>query len=329
MRALVYTAPHKVEIEERPRPRPVEKDCEIAVTAAGICGSDISGFLGHSRRRVPPLVLGHELVGRTSDGRRVVANPLVSCGRCAACLSGMQNLCVSWRLLGMDQTAGCYAEFVSIPETQVYEIPDDLSDARAIIAEPLANIVHLFRIAAPLPFFRMGIIGGGTMGSLALLTALHLGVREILVEDVSDARLEVARKMGATHAVNVSTEEGRAAARQFAGNGMDLVLDAAGNAPARQAAFDICRPGGQVVLLGMSQERSEIDFVTSIRKEHRVVMSFAYTPVDFERSLTLLKAGAIDISPWTVEMPLENGQQAFERMTTAPGNTMKMVLRVS
>ncbi|MGA8937866.1 MAG: alcohol dehydrogenase catalytic domain-containing protein, partial [Acidobacteriaceae bacterium] len=134
MRALVYTAPREVKIEDRPRPRPAEGDCEISVIAAGICGSDISGFLGHSRRRIPPLVLGHELVGRTAEGRRVVVNPLVSCGSCNACLGGMQNLCANWRLLGMDQTTGCYAEFVSVPHTQVYEIPDDLSDARAVMA---------------------------------------------------------------------------------------------------------------------------------------------------------------------------------------------------
>jgi threonine dehydrogenase-like Zn-dependent dehydrogenase len=259
----------------------------------------------------------------------VVANPLISCGHCTACLSGAQNLCSSWRLLGMDKTAGCYQEFVTIPESQIYEIPDQLSDARAVVVEPLANIVHLFRIAAPLPFFRMGIVGGGTMGSLAVQTALRLGVRELLVQDVNDVRIETARKMGATLAVNVSTEEGRGQAREFAGHGLDLVLDASGSEAARQSAFDLCRPGGTVVLLGMGKERSEIDFVTSIRKEHRVVMSFAYTPVDFERALNLLVRGEIDLAPWTVELPLEHGQKAFDQMTTAPGATLKMVLRVS
>jgi threonine dehydrogenase-like Zn-dependent dehydrogenase len=329
MRALVYTAPHRVEMQDLNPPHPLEGESQISVMAAGICGSDISGFLGHSRRRIPPLVLGHELVGRRRDGKRVVVNPLISCGRCTACLGGAQNLCSSWRLLGMDRTAGCYAEFVSVPDAQIYEVPDELSDARAVMAEPLANIVHLFRIAAPLPFFRMGIVGGGTMGSLALLTAGHLGVRDVLVQDISEVRLQTARRMGATLAVNVSTEEGRAEARRFAGHGLDLVLDASGTGPARQAAFDLCRPGGLVVLLGMSNERSEIDFVTSIRKEHRVVMSFAYSPVDFERSLALLKAGEIDITPWTVEMPLEEGQKAFDCMSSGPGDTLKMLLRVS
>jgi threonine dehydrogenase-like Zn-dependent dehydrogenase len=328
MRALVYTAPRQVALEDRPRPLPGSGESEIAVSAAGLCGSDISGFLGHSRRRVPPLVLGHELVGHTRDGRRVVANPLVSCGRCTACLSGAQNLCSSWRLLGLDRTEGCYQEFVSLPDAQIYEIPESLSDARAIAVEPLANIVHLFRIAAPLPFFRMGIVGAGTMGSLALLTALRLGVRDVLVQDVSEVRLATVRKMGATLAVNTSTEEGRAEAGRFASPGLDLVLDASGTTAARQAAFDLCRPGGLVVLLGMGQERSEIDFIGSIRKEHRVAMSFAYTPGDFERALKLLTAGEIDLSPWTVEMPLEHGQQAFDKMTTAPGDTLKMMLRV-
>lgn len=329
MRALVYTAPRQVALEDRPRPQAAAGESEIAVSVAGLCGSDISGFLGHSRRRVPPLVLGHELVGHTRDGRRVVANPLVSCGRCAACLSGAQNLCSSWRLLGLDRTEGCYQEFVSLPDTQIYAIPDSLTDARAIAVEPLANVVHLFRIAAPLPFFRMGIVGGGTMGSLALLTALRLGVREVLVQDVSEVRLATIRKMGATLAVNTASEEGRQDAARFAGSGLDLVLDASGTTAARQAAFDLCRPGGLVVLLGMGQERSEIDFISSIRKEHRVAMSFAYTPGDFERALGLLTAGEIDLSPWTVEMPLADGQQAFDRMTTAPGDTLKMMLRVS
>jgi threonine dehydrogenase-like Zn-dependent dehydrogenase len=146
---------------------------------------------------------------------------------------------------------------------------------------------------------------------------------------VSDIRLATARQMGATLAANVSMEQGRDEARRFAGHGLDLVLDASGSGPARQAAFDLCRPGGLVVLLGMGSERSELDFVTSIRKEHRVAMSFAYTPVDFERALALLKSNQIDLTPWTVEEPLERGQQAFERMSSAPGDTLKMVLRVS
>jgi 2-desacetyl-2-hydroxyethyl bacteriochlorophyllide A dehydrogenase len=329
MRALVYTTPRQVQIDDLPRPRPAAGESEIAVTAAGVCGSDVAAFLGRSSSRVPPMVLGHELVGRTAEGRRVVANPFIGCGRCTACLRGAQNLCSAWRLLGMNQTSGCFAEFVNVPATHVHEIPDNLSDTQAILAEPLANIVHIFRNAAPQPFFRMGIVGAGAMGSLALLAALRLGAREVLVEDVSEVRLASARRMGATLAVNPGSEEGRGEARSLACEGLDLVLDACGTGSARQAAFDLCRPGGLVVLLGMAEAHSEINFAASIRKEQRVAMTFGYTPVDFERSLRLLAAGEIDLAPWTAEMPLEAGQKAFETMSGTPGETLKMVLRVA
>ena len=329
MRALVYTGPERVELEDRPRPSAGNREVEIAIEIAGVCGSDISGFLGHSARRKPGLVLGHELVGRLGDGKRVVANPLMNCGRCPACLAGAQNLCSSWRILGMDQTPGAFAEFVAVPEQQIHEIPESLPSSRAILTEPLANIVHLFRIAAPAPFFRLAMVGAGTMGALSLLTSLRIGARDVLVVDVNEQRLKTLRRLGASAAVNTGTPEGIAEAKELAGFGFDLVVDASGSAPARQMAFDLCRPGGQVVLLGMGAQKSEVDFVTSIRKEHRVVMSFAYTPADFRRSLDLLIAGEIDLTPWTVRLPLEQGQQAMETITHSPGSTLKMTLGVN
>ena len=328
MRALVYTAPGKLELEERPRPTPQKGETEIAVDVAGICGSDISGFLGHSALRRPPLVLGHELVGRLRSGPRVVANPLMSCGVCDACASGLQNLCSSWKLLGLGSTPGTFAEYVTLPATQVHEIPDSLSAGQAILAEPLANVVHLFRLVSPLPFFRLAIVGAGTMGALALSTGLRIAARDVLVVDVNDQRLQTMRTLGASATVNVASQDGIAEAVRLDGRGFDVVIDASGSAPARQTAFDLCRPGGQVVLLGMAAQCSEVDFVTSIRKEHRVVMSFAYTPVDFRRSLDLLIAGEIDLTRWTSTMPLERGQEAFERMSNHPGDSLKMMLEV-
>lgn len=329
MRALVYTAPGRVEIEERPRPEPQPGEEEIGVEFAGVCGSDISGFLGHSALRKPGLVLGHELVGRTRNGRRVVANPLVSCGHCNPCISGAQNLCESWTLLGLGNTPGTFAELIALPSAQVYEVPDSLTAEQAILAEPLANIVHLFRLVSPPPFFRLAIVGAGTMGALALLTALQIGARDVLAADVNDQRLETMRTLGASVIVNARLPETLGAALGNVGRGYDVVIDASGSAAARQMAFDLCRSGGQVALLGMGTQRSEVNFVTSIRKEHRVVMSFAYTPVDFKRSLDLLIAREIDLTRWTVTMPLERGQEALDRMSKNPGVDLKMMLQIT
>lgn len=329
MRALVYTAPGKVELEEYPRPSPQNGETEIAIQVAGICGSDISGFLGHSALRRPPLVLGHELVGRLPDGQRVVANPLISCAHCDPCISGAQNLCSSWKLLGLGSTPGTFAEYVTLPAGQTYPIPDSLSADHAILAEPLSNIVHLFRLVSPPPFFRLAIVGAGTMGALAVSAGLRIGGRDVLVLDVNDQRLQTMRTLGASATINVSSPDGIQEALRLAGRGFDVVIDASGTAAARQTAFELCRPGGQVVLLGMATQKSEINFVPSIRKEHRVIMSFGYTPLDFRRSLDLLISGEIDLKRWTSRMPLEQGQEAFERMSHNPGDSLKMLLEVA
>jgi 2-desacetyl-2-hydroxyethyl bacteriochlorophyllide A dehydrogenase len=238
-------------------------------------------------------------------------------------------LCESWKLLGLGTTPGTFAEYVALPSTQIYDVPDSLSAEQAILAEPLANIIHMFRIVAPPPFFRFAIVGAGTMGALALLAAVRVGARETLAVDVNEHRLATMKKLGANAVVNVGGPDGTEEAQRIAGRGFDVVLDASGSAPARQTAFDLCRPGGQVVLLGMGTQRSELNFVASIRKEHRVVMSFAYTPVDFRRSLDLLIAGEVNLTPWTVRAPLERGQAAMERMSHNPGIALKMIMEVA
>lgn len=327
MRALVYTHPEKVEMQDRAKPVAGPGEAEIAVELSGICGSDMSGFLGHSPRRKPPLTLGHELIGRRRDGKRVVVNPLISCGKCPNCLAGAQNLCMAWKLLGLDRTEGSFAEFVALPEKQVFEVPDELPSRRAVLAEPLANIVHLFRISSPPPLFRLAIVGAGTMGALSLQVGKRMGARDILCVDVNPDRLVAMRQLGAAATVQASSDGG--VPDQLTDVDFDLVIDASGSAAARQTAFNLCRPGGQVALLGMMQQSSEIDFVTSIRKEHRVVMSFAYTPADFRSALSLLIAKEIDLDAWTETMRLEEGQSAFEKMTRSPGRILKMLLSIS
>jgi threonine dehydrogenase-like Zn-dependent dehydrogenase len=156
-----------------------------------------------------------------------------------------------------------------------------------------------------------------------------IGARELLVADVNTDRLAVMERLGADGTANVATPEGRNAEIVANPAGFDLVVDASGAASARQLAFDLCRPGGQVLFLGMGSQRSEVDFVTSIRKEHRVTMSFAYTPVDFQQAVRLLVGGGIDLTSSTEQVPLEAGQQAFERMTTSPGATLKMFLSLT
>lgn len=326
MRALVCNGPRQLVLDDVPRPRVASGEVEICVAAAGVCGLDLKAFLGRGRHPAAPLISGHELVGRTAGGQRVVADPLTGCGVCAECRGGRTNLCHDLRLLGMEGVVGCFAEYVAVAREQVYAIPDSLDDGCAVLAEPLANVVHLFRMMPEPGGLRVGIVGAGLMGSMAIRLAAHLGAQAVVAVDVDGLRLVSARLLGATLAVNAAAEEGGDSG--CAGKDLDLVVDACGTAEARQRAFALCRPGGTVVLLGMAARQSAIDFSASIRREHRVLMSFGYTAEDFRRSLDLLIAGVVDLRGWTAEMRLEEGQAAFECMTGARGETLKMVLRV-
>ena len=325
MRALVYTGPGKVQLEEWPRVEAKLGQTEVLVEAAGVCGADVSGFLGRSRSRQPPMIMGHENVGRTSAGERVVVDPLTSCGHCPECTRGATNLCRELRLLGMGDSAGCFAEAVIVPTAQLYPVSEEMDYRLAVLAEPLANIAHLFRLAPIMPACRLGIVGAGTMGSLALQMALYYEAAETVVLEVNEQRREAAEKMGATLTINPLRT--RPNAHGTDGLGLDFVIDACGTDDARQTALEECRAGGTVILLGMAKEKSEINFAKSIRNEHRVVMSFGYTREDFACSIELLSSAVVDLRGWTAEMPLEQGQQAFERIVHSRGNTLKMILR--
>ena len=343
MKSLVYSAIKTVTMEDRPEPAPRPDEVVLQVRATGICGSDLAGFLGHSPRRQPGLVLGHEAVGTVARmpaglpsegkdwpfavGQRVVVNPLMPCGDCAACDAGQTNICIGWRILGMDNVAGAFAERVAVPAANVFPIPDTLSDERAVMIEPLANGVHLFNLIGRHQFGTLAIFGAGTQGSLLVSLARMLGYRDIAIVDVNPQRLEVAQGLGAKYLINARDGDPVAAIKAaFGGNGADIVIDAHGSETARQSCVNACRKGGEILLLGLHETFSRVEFNLIVRNELRVQGSFAYTPRDFAQSKKLIENGDIDLAAWTEVLTFEQGQAAFDKLTSDPGATLKIAL---
>jgi threonine dehydrogenase-like Zn-dependent dehydrogenase len=336
MKALVYVGPEKVEMQHLPDPVVREGEVLLKVAAAGICGSDLHGFLGHSERRQPGLVMGHETVARVADAhpsvegwhraQRVCFNPLVSCGACAACLSGRQNLCASWRLFGMDRLHGTYAELISVPARQLYALPESLPEPEGIMVEPLAVVLHAFRISQAEPPETMAIFGAGPLGALAVVLARLRGVPRICVVDVNAERLAVARSLGADRAIDATALDAVQAVRDWAGGGVDSVIEAVGVDATRRDAAAAAAKGARVVFLGLAAHDSPLPWTTLIREEKAIFTSFAYTPRDFQASVRLVEARRFDLKPWTEVLPLEQGQHAFLKMAHAPGATLKMML---
>jgi len=338
MRALVYTGPGRVEMQDVARPTAGTGDVLLAIEVAAVCGSDIHGFLGHSERRKPGLVLGHEAVGTIEEvhpsvagwkaGQRVVVNPLITCGACAACLAGRQNLCAQWKVLGLDRTQGTYADFVALPASCLYAFPEGLSEQEAVLTEPLANVVHYFRISMTEVPDSMAVLGAGPIGILTLVLAKRRGIGRLVVVDTNEERLDVARRLGADAVVVSGREDPVEAVRRGTDGGAEVVVETAGITATRRQAVGCCRRGGRLVFVGLGDNESSLPWIEMIRDEKTVFTTFAYTPRDFAAALRIVASRQIDLRPWTETRPLADGQAGFEKIAYAPGSTLKMVFEV-
>jgi len=339
MKALVFTAVGKVEMRDLPEPTPATGEVLVRVAATGICGSDVHGFLGRSARRKPGLVLGHETAGvvhSIGDGvdrallkTRVSVNPLISCQRCEACSAGRHNVCSSWRLLGLDTIQGAFAEWVTIPARNVTPLPAEISDAQAVMIEPLANAVHLLshtpQHAGMYP--TACIFGGGTLGAAILSVARAKGMRVIAAIEPNPARAAVARELGAENVLNPRTSDVAAELQRLTvGRGVDVGIDAVGLALTRQQCAAAVTRGGTVLLLGLEEGPTSFDFMDLIRREVRLQCSFGYAERDFAAAFDLVARKSVDYSRWTEMLPLNEGQNAFEQLISNPGGRIKIAL---
>ena len=337
MKALVYVAPERMEIQEIPEPPPAAGEVLLKVGAAGVCGSDLHGFLGHSERRKPGLVMGHEAVATILElhpsvrgwrrGQRVCFNPLLTCGSCRACLEGRQNLCPTWTLFGMDRLHGTYAERIAVPVRQLQPLSEGLSEQEAVLAEPMAVVIHAFRLGLAGTPRVMAIIGAGAIGSLSLVLAKLRGVPKVCVVDVNDARLEVAKRLGADLTLDAARQDVAAVVRDWSSGGADVVVEAVGTAATRRTAVALAAKGARLVLLGLAENESALPWIDVTRNEQAFFTSFAYAPRDFHDSVDLLESRRVDIRAFTETRPLEEGQAGFLKMTRAPGATLKLVLK--
>jgi threonine dehydrogenase-like Zn-dependent dehydrogenase len=307
MRALVYTRLGQVQLRDEPSPQPGPDDELLTVTASGICGSELHGFR-QGGARVPPLIMGHEFVGHTRDGRRVVVNPLLACGRCDGCADGRPQVCRHRALLGVHRPGG-FAEQVAVPRSALHELPDELPDTAAALVEPLANAVHACglladtgRAVATGPAARVGVLGAGPIGLLCALVASGHGA-DIHVADPSEPRRAVAADLGLRSDEVLEGE-------------FDATIDAVGLPVTRQASLANLRPAGTAVWLGLAHDTTEISGNSLVRGEQAVRGSFAYTPAEFAEAVLL--APQLDLS-WTTTVPLERSAEVFYSL--ADGNT--------
>lgn len=334
MQALVYTAPRAVELRDWPAPQPAYGTVLVRVRAAAICGSDLHGFLGHSKIRVPPMVMGHEFTGDVvalgegvqtlAVGDRVTVQPLIGCGRCALCLAGHSNVCPDRRLMG-GHLQGAFAEQIAPPQHLVYKLPDHVSYEQGALVEPLANGVHMARLA-PVAYADVAVIGAGTLGLMALQAARAAGARRVVVVDTAPNRLEVAERLGAHATINPSIGDVATAVRAaLDGARPAVVMEAVGHTVTRQQALEVVAPGGAVVLLGLAEAESSLDILSVINREIRLLGSYGSRDADFRDAIALIADGRVDVTSWVERVTLDRGQETFTRLVDDPRNLVKAI----
>jgi threonine dehydrogenase-like Zn-dependent dehydrogenase len=304
MKALVWHGEQNLSYEDVADPQAEADEVVLDVELAGICGSDLHGYRGHPGPRVPPLVLGHEVVG-SFEGRRYAVYPLIGCGECDRCAAGEDNLCPSWRLVGMHR-AGVFAEQVLVPRRSLVPLPDSLESRRAVLVEPLACCVGALAGETP---ERAVVLGAGPIGLLTVYLLARAGTQVRAVDPVA-SRVEIARLLGAT---------------EFEGPA-ELAVDAAGFEPTWAAAIDAVVAGGAVVVLGLGEAKGSFPMATLVRRAIRLRGQFAYSRAEFAQAVEILADGDIDLS-WTSDAPLADGARAFRDLVERPAELSKVVLR--
>ncbi len=325
MRALVYEAPRVMTLRTVPDPVPGPDEVVIAVRYSGICGSELSGFLGTNSLRTPPLVFGHELSGhvvQTGDrvpelpwcreGAAVTANPLASCGRCEHCLGGQQQRCPDRRLLGA-HVPGANAEFVSVPWQAVLGVPEGVELRQAAMAEPAAYALRAVGAGAPDPSSTALVVGAGPIGLFILQVLACYGVRTRFVFDRHPDRCAAAARTGAV-AVPSGVDLPTWVRDATGGRGCDLTFDAVGSEHTRLDCVQSAALGGQVLLCGLHTDRTALPLNTVVRSEIRLTGVFGYTDNEFRTAFSWLAEGRIGLREGVVEAPLEAGQDWYTRL---------------
>lgn len=338
--AAVWYAAGDVRIERRPRLHLGVGEVRLKVSLCGICGSDLHEFVNGPHAipvnrphtvsgEVAPLVIGHEFTGTVLEaspeidlapGTRVAVEPEYRCGDCAACKRGDYNLCVSMGFAGLMGSGGMAQEAV-LPAYMLHRLPDTVTDRQAAVLEPAAVALHALRRGSLRAGDSVAIVGAGPIGLLIAQLARVAGARRVIVSDLSESRLAMARDLGATETVNTTTGDLATLA-----NGVDIAFEAVGTQATLKAAIAAVRKGGRVVFVGLSNGPVAFDGFDLVNRELEIIGSVGYRSV-YADLIGMIGSGLFDPSRIvTREIPLaEAVTQGLARLVES-GQDVKILV---
>ena len=334
MHALVYTGTQELVYREEKNPKIISGESIVKVSASGICGSDMHAYHGKDNRRVPPLILGHEISGTIKEGKfagkKVILNPLITCGKCDYCSNEKEHLCGKRIILGMNkpiERQGGFAEYVSIPDKNIYELPKTLDMKEAPIAEPTAVALHAVELGEkeifkPLKNSKVLIIGGGAIGLLCgLILSKVKGCKKIVISDPNEKRLGECSKYLEAQAVKPNSKD-------IINDDFDIVFDTVGMEVTRLQAIKVIKPGGLIIHIGLTQPSGSFDFRKATLQEITFIGTYCYTNKDFEKTINILASKKIGSLDWIEYRKLKDGSSAFKQIHDGSCAAPKIILLI-
>jgi L-iditol 2-dehydrogenase len=337
MKAVVVERPHQVSYRDVDEPAVGADDVLVASREAGLCRTDIevmTGIFTDPRWVHFPVIPGHEWAGTVVEvganvesvqsGDRVVCEGLIGCHRCAPCRRGETHWCERIEALGFTRPGG-YAELVTVPARVVHLLPDHVSFDAGVLIEPASVVLHGLEKARPQPGETAGVIGIGTLGSLAIALLRLYSPSRLVAYGIREEELELATALGASEVVQVG-------AGQPASAELDLVVDTSGSPDAIVLASELCRPGGRALLLGIAGEGRSLTLPSDLLtgKDMALIGSLAYPASVWARVVGLVSDRVLELDPIvTHRFPAAEFQEAVRLMDNRDGIVAKIVLEHS
>lgn len=333
MKALTYAGPKQAVLKDVPAPAAREGAVRVDVDYCGVCGSDIGIYLGTHPRAKAPLIFGHEFLGRVAgDGKRfqkgdrVVAYPLLSCGRCRPCRTGSAHVCSSLGLIGIDRDGGI-CESLYVDEDVLFKAPEGLSDRAAVVIEPLAVIVRAVHQAEVKARDVAVVVGAGPIGMLTGIVLKDMGCAKVFISDVAEKRLALAAELGLIP-VNVRNEDlNKVVKAATDGEGCDVLFECSGSPQAAMDMTEITRVSGAICMVAVHKHPHEVNLQQLNFKEQWMIGTRVYTKEEFGQAVEYAKDLQKELEKVVTHIvPLRDAEKVFDMIADVNEGTVKVVV---
>lgn len=336
----VMTKPGEIIFREIPKPVPQRGQVLIRMMRLGICGSDIHVYHGTHPFTSYPVTQGHEVSGIVEAvgaevksvrvGQKVTVQPQVFCGQCHPCRHGRYNLCERLKVMGF-QTTGMASEYFAVEEEKVLALPPEMGFDEGAMLEPLAVAVHAVRRFGDISGAAVAVLGAGPIGNLVAQVAKGMGARRVLITDVSDYRLDLAKRCGIDDTVNTnSVDFGLAVTRAFGPDKADVIYDCAANDTTMGQAIKYARKGSTIILVGVYAGMAHVDLAVLNDHELDLNTTMMYRKEDFESAIQLVKEKKVLLQPlMSRHFKFEDFLQAYQYIDQNRETTMKVLIDIS